>query len=116
MADSTESPADPPYVDIRLPFGGNVAEKEKALKAESKELCMMLEKLFSIRTHASTAGFDCHTTCIDEMIQETTLLMGKTAKRLARVRGAPRVVVEVKPSTCDTDEPCDADAALVGEP
>ena len=61
VADSTESLADPPYVDIRLPFGGDAAEKKKALKAEAKELCMMLEKLFSIRTHAATAGFDCHT-------------------------------------------------------
>ena len=94
-----ESLVDPLYVDIRLPYGALDVEKEKALRADSKELCMMLEKLFSIRTHATTAGFDCHTTCIEEMIQETTLLMGKTARRLARVRGAARVVVQAKPPT-----------------
>lgn len=89
--------ADELYVDIRLPFGVSAVEKEKTLKAEMKELVMLLEKLFSIRAHASTAGFDCHTACIDVVIQETTLLLGKTGKRMAGVRGAPRVVTQVDP-------------------
>ena len=98
------------YVDIRLPFGGGAAEKEKALKAEGKELCMMLEKLYSIRAHAATTGVDCHTTCIDEMIREVSLLMGKTAKKLARVRGTPRVVVDAGAAprvVVDADAPTD---------
>lgn len=76
---------------------------------------MMLEKLYSIRSHASAADVDCYTTCVDEMIQETTLMLGETAKKLARVRGAPRVVVQVKPSTGDTDEPSASGAAHVNE-
>lgn len=111
------------YVDIRVRYGAPDLEKEKALRADCKELTMMLEKLFSIRTHAATAGFDCHTTCIEDIIRENTLLLGRTARRMARVRGAARVVVPAKRPADDSlctgtalGDPIDAGPPVGGAP